>query len=1517
MQARPVDLSPVCTAKAAYDCYEAIKGAGEAAIEAGNLAKAPCEVIDAILTCAGVELSECQKAALQIACRTIVGGITGGVAGAGAGAASGLGGGLGCLCQLISQYVNVSATLPPASLSGGGGFPGWSVNFAPYAQGFGGSFSGGGGNCSSPASPAFAQASSLTTVKTAAAPPSSAGVCARVRIRIEQEAVMTRAAFLGSLEIENEGGSGLTGIRVDLDFRDEAGNSVSDRFAIRGPQLTGLSDVAGGGTIASGASGAAKYTFIPTREAAPTAPAIYRIGGTLRYIENGVEVVAPLLSSTITVFPEASIELTYFQQRDVYSDDPFTTIVEPAEPFSLGLIAKNVGAGAAKNFRITSAQPEIIENEKGLLIDFKIIGTKVGAQDLSPTLTANLGNIAPGGAQVAQWSFLSSLQGKFIEYSATFEHIDSLGGANLSLIDSVSIHELIHPVRADRAGDDAVPDFLVNDEPDAANLPDRLYLSDGSVSIVDLSLNPQTDGPVTLGDFQVTLTANMSSGWNYFRLPDPGAGYRLYRVVRSDSRELRVGDNVWTTDRSFPASQAGVLREHLLHMLDFNGTGSYTLYYRVEDSVAPIVLDVVDVVPDLQTAPVASVDVILSERIDPATFTYQDVILTLNGGTNLITSAVTVSFVSNATYRIGGLAPLTGADGNYELTVLGAGIRDYGDNAGTNVVSETWAKGAVAPVIVTVGPVTPDPRTNALSSIDVVFSRAINATTFTVTDLALTRGGSAVPLSGVTITTLSSNAFRISGLDALTAAEGAYSLTVRALEVQDTDGNAGLGALTDSWVTDVTRPAITAIEQIATDPRSIAVQTLDVTLSEPIDPATFDWHDVTLTRNGGPNLITSEVGVARLDALHYRISNFNWVVGNEGTYTLSVNAVGISDLAGNAGVGSASESWVMDTTAPAAPANLAISPDRGVSATDGLSNTNAPLFSGALGETNLTVRLLDVTSGSDLGTALVTGTSFSKRLEFVGGGTHRIRARATDNAGNVSDAFFNIFIDLEKPEIVMQPIDPNPRTNSVTSVDVTFSEPINPGTFNLADLTLTRHGGTNNLITNVVSIQMIASNLFRINGLDSLSAPVGTYELVVNAAGVEDLAGNSALLSATNAWQRAFPNSAPRLATAPNQSVDEGSLLTFTVVATDVDVPTNTLAFSLAPNSPIGAAIDPVTGQFSWTPSEAQGPQIVTVTIRVTDDGAPNLTTTTNVTIQVREVNLRPVLAAVPNHFTIIDTLVSVTNIASDADIPANTLTFSLGAGAPAGLELDATSGILTWRPGSQFAGTTNPVAVIVTDNGIPALSRTNTSLIVVGDYLEVVVGRAVMQSGQTSSVPVSVETSTSVTNVSVIVDLPSARLTNATLTGLAPGVTAALQPAGPDHVQLRLSAATALPPGQPLANLGFVATSNQPSAIIPLLVSGAQALQANGVAVPRVVGADGRVVIVGSQPLIEALIATNGQRMLVLYGQSNVTYDIESATNLNPTVVWTLYWRGGVTNLVQPVVPNTGQRLFYRAHRP
>ena len=80
-----------------------------------------------------------------------------------------------------------------------------------------------------------------------------------------------------------------------------------------------------------------------------------------------------------------------------------------------------------------------------------------------------------------------------------------------------------------------------------------------------------------------------------------------------------------------------------------------------------------------------------------------------------------------------------------------------------------------------------------------------------------------------------------------------------------------------------------------------------------------------------------------------------------------MNGAGISDLAGNAATGSVSESWVMDTTAPAAATNLAITPDNGMSATDGLTNTINLTFTGSLPEEGLTVRLTDLTTNTRTG----------------------------------------------------------------------------------------------------------------------------------------------------------------------------------------------------------------------------------------------------------------------------------------------------------------------------------------------------------------------------------------------------------------------------------------------------------------------------------------------------------------------------------------------------------------------
>ena len=117
---------------------------------------------------------------------------------------------------------------------------------------------------------------------------------------------------------------------------------------------------------------------------------------------------------------------------------------------------------------------------------------------------------------------------------------------------------------------------------------------------------------------------------------------------------------------------------------------------------------------------------------------------------------------------------------------------------------------------------------------------------------------------------------------------------------------------------------------------------------------------------------------------------------------------------------------------------------------------------------------------------------------------------------------------------------------------------------------------------------------------------------------------------------------APVLDPVGDQSVDEQTLLTFTATATDADLPANTLTFSLS-GEPAGAAIDPVAGVFTWTPTEAQGPGFYTFDVVVTDDGSPNLSDSETITVTVNEVNVAPVLEPVGDQTVDEQTLLTFT----------------------------------------------------------------------------------------------------------------------------------------------------------------------------------------------------------------------------------------------------------------------------------
>jgi hypothetical protein len=110
---------------------------------------------------------------------------------------------------------------------------------------------------------------------------------------------------------------------------------------------------------------------------------------------------------------------------------------------------------------------------------------------------------------------------------------------------------------------------------------------------------------------------------------------------------------------------------------------------------------------------------------------------------------------------------------------------------------------------------------------------------------------------------------------------------------------------------------------------------------------------------------------------------------------------------------------------------------------------------------------------------------------------------------------------------------------------------------------------------------------------------------------------------------------------------------------------------------------------------------------KVTGSGF-SYTNTVNVHVAIPTANNAPVLSVVSDHTINVGVNLSITNSATDADTPAQALTYSLSVG-PTNSTLNATNGVFNWRPLVTQANSTNPVTVVVTDNGTPIMSATQS----------------------------------------------------------------------------------------------------------------------------------------------------------------------------------------------------------------
>ena len=212
--------------------------------------------------------------------------------------------------------------------------------------------------------------------------------------------------------------------------------------------------------------------------------------------------------------------------------------MEPAKPFSLGLIVRNQGYATAKDVWIVASPPKIVDHANQRLPDPNVVAVSIGPNDVSPSLQIKIGDLEVNELKVIHWVMQSSFQGRLENWNVEVVQMDGLGGRYPLDAGNVSVHELEHAVRVTWSGDDGACDFLTYEGRNTYGLPDTVYLSDGSVWPEPVTgLVRMVHELIRIRDHvQIRLAVvGVPDGPFYVRYPDPTEGkLKLVAVTRSD-----------------------------------------------------------------------------------------------------------------------------------------------------------------------------------------------------------------------------------------------------------------------------------------------------------------------------------------------------------------------------------------------------------------------------------------------------------------------------------------------------------------------------------------------------------------------------------------------------------------------------------------------------------------------------------------------------------------------------------------------------------------------------------------------------------------------------------------------------------------------------------------------------------------------------------------------------------------------------------------------------------------------
>jgi hypothetical protein len=308
-----------------------------------------------------------------------------------------------------------------------------------------------------------------------------------------------------------------------------------------------------------------------------------------------------------------------------------------------------------------------------------------------------------------------------------------------------------------------------------------------------------------------------------------------------------------------------------------------------------------------------------------------------------------------------------------------------------------------------------------------------------------------------------------------------------------------------------------------------------------------------------------------------------------------------------------------------------------------------------------------------------------------------------------TNTFTIVVLEINKAPIL--PAIPPQTVNELATLNVT-------NTATEPDLHSTTIGY--GLINPPQGAQINGSGVFSWTPAQTQSPSTNTITVVVTNNNPYDLINPQ--LTATNTFTVVVRevNMAPVLPLIGPQTVNELATLFVTNAATEPNIHSTTIGYGLL-SPPSGAVID-ATGVFKWTPAQTQSPSTNTFVVVVTNANPydlinPHLTATNSFTVVVKEVNAAPTLPAIGPQSVNEQTLLTVTNAATEFNIHSTTTGYTL-VNPPNGMVIDA-NGVIKWTPAQTSSPSTNVITTVVTnsnpyDTVNPRLTATNSFTVVV-----------------------------------------------------------------------------------------------------------------------------------------------------------------------------------------------------------